>query len=103
MVWLRLCVYERVGSHATVATYAISSVWHGFYPGYYLTFAGGAFFTICARKARRCLRPLVLTHGGKTGKVFYDFLTWAVTHVVLAYITFPFVMLKLPPSIMVYK
>lgn len=47
--WLRMIVYERVNNYATILTYALSAVWHGFYPGYYLTFASGALFTFAAR------------------------------------------------------
>ena len=44
--WLRNCIYLRVtprgrkpGFRASLATFATSAFWHGFYPGYYLTFA----------------------------------------------------------------
>lgn len=47
--WLRSIVYERMKCYRLVLTYTLSAVWHGFYPGYYLTFANGAFFTIVAR------------------------------------------------------
>lgn len=51
--WLRMLVYERVNKYATILTYALSAIWHGFYPGYYLTFASGALFTIAARTVRK--------------------------------------------------
>lgn len=47
--WLRFIVYERVKHNKLVLTYALSALWHGFYPGYYLTFANGAFFTMASR------------------------------------------------------
>uniref|UniRef100_A0A8D8PMQ1 Lysophospholipid acyltransferase 1 n=1 Tax=Cacopsylla melanoneura TaxID=428564 RepID=A0A8D8PMQ1_9HEMI len=47
--WLRVMVYERVQSHSTGLTYGLSALWHGFYPGYYVTFASGALFTFGAR------------------------------------------------------
>ena len=47
--WLRMVVYERAGKNKTIFTYALSALWHGFYPGYYLTFASGAFFTFASR------------------------------------------------------
>ena len=31
-------VYERVTHHRTLAVFITSSVWHGFYPGYYMMF-----------------------------------------------------------------
>lgn len=51
MKWLRHVVYERVSPKLrTVATYAMSAIWHGFYPGYYMTFLSGALFTSTARQ-----------------------------------------------------
>lgn len=48
-IWLRMLVYNRYKNNRTVLTYALSSFWHGFYPGYYLTFASGALFTFASR------------------------------------------------------
>ncbi|XP_003424410.1 lysophospholipid acyltransferase 1 isoform X2 [Nasonia vitripennis] len=98
--WLRMIVYERVERNKTVFTYALSALWHGFYPGYYLTFAGGAFFTFASRAVRRHIRPYFLT--SKTKKVFYDALTLVTTRFVLAYITFSFILLEFRPSINLY-
>lgn len=43
--WLRNCVYLRVtpkgkkpGFRASMATFTTSAIWHGFYPGYYMSF-----------------------------------------------------------------
>jgi hypothetical protein len=47
--WLRLLVYERATKFRTIQTYTLSAVWHGFHPGYYLTFLSGALFTVSAR------------------------------------------------------
>lgn len=100
-VWLRMIVYERVPSkYATFLTYSLSAFWHGFYPGYYLTFASGALFTYAARAVRRCIRhyfqepPVV--------KAFYDFVTMVATRVVMTYITFSFVLLEFWPSVRLY-
>uniref|UniRef100_A0A1B0CWJ1 Uncharacterized protein n=2 Tax=Lutzomyia longipalpis TaxID=7200 RepID=A0A1B0CWJ1_LUTLO len=50
--WLRMTVYERVPKkYGTMLTFALSALWHGFYPGYYVTFAGGALFVMAARSA----------------------------------------------------
>lgn len=50
--WLRIVVYDRVRKYPTALTYALSALWHGFYPGYYMTFASGALFTIAGRTVR---------------------------------------------------
>lgn len=48
--WLRHIVYERVPRrYGTLLTFGLSAVWHGFYPGYYMTFASGALIVIAAR------------------------------------------------------
>lgn len=46
-----MVVYERAPkNYGTILTFALSALWHGFYPGYYLTFATGALFVAAARK-----------------------------------------------------
>ncbi|XP_017764024.1 PREDICTED: membrane-bound O-acyltransferase domain-containing protein 2 isoform X1 [Eufriesea mexicana] len=98
--WLRSIVYERVDHNKLVFTYALSALWHGFYPGYYLTFANGAFFTLVARAARRNIRPYFLV--SKRMKFLYDALTFISTRILMAYITFSFILLEFMPSIMMY-
>lgn len=62
--WLRNYVYLRVtpkgkkpGFRASLATFATSAVWHGFYPGYYLTFVLGSFIQTAGKSM-----PLTLNH-----------------------------------------
>ncbi|XP_015593100.1 lysophospholipid acyltransferase 1 isoform X5 [Cephus cinctus] len=98
--WLRMIVYERVKKNGTILTYALSAIWHGFYPGYYLTFASGALFTFASRAVRRNVRPLFL--GTRTAKFFYDVLTFIATRLVMAYCTFSFILLEFMPSIRLY-
>ena len=48
--WLRHYVYLRVHKkYATVVTFFVSALWHGFYPGYYISFMGAALHTIFGR------------------------------------------------------
>lgn len=57
-LWLRSIMYERASRNKVMYTYALSALWHGFYPGYYLTFASGAFFTVASRSVsthERCV------------------------------------------------
>ncbi|XP_049869292.1 lysophospholipid acyltransferase 6 [Pectinophora gossypiella] len=99
--WLRYVAYER-GSKAwrTARVYALSAVWHGFYPGYYLTFFAGGIFTVAARKIRGVARPMFL--GSRSKKLFYDFLSVVTTRVAMTYATVPFVVLHLAPSLAFY-
>lgn len=100
-VWLRMIVYERVTRYPTVFTYLLSALWHGFYPGYYLTFLSGALFTFAARQVRRYVRNYFMD--SRETKLLYDLITFAVTHFVLAYITFPFVSLEFYSSVVLYN
>jgi len=54
--WLRNYIYLRVtprgkkpGFRASLATFATSAFWHGFYPGYYLTFVLGSLLQTVAK------------------------------------------------------
>jgi lysophospholipid acyltransferase len=58
--WLRNYVYLRVtpkgkkpGFRASLATFTTSAFWHGFYPGYYLSFLLAAFLQTVA-KSKSC-------------------------------------------------
>lgn len=44
----RVC-YERCAINPTAATFLLSAMWHGVYPGYYLTFLTGIAMTMAAR------------------------------------------------------
>lgn len=62
-IWLRNYIYLRVtpmgkkpGFRASLATFTTSAVWHGFYPGYYMTFVLASFIQTVAKS--KCLsRP----------------------------------------------
>ena len=54
--WLNRYVYQRHGGNPAIA-YVVAAIWHGFYPGYYLTYATTVMGTICERIARKRLTP----------------------------------------------
>ncbi|KAK1149917.1 Lysophospholipid acyltransferase [Aspergillus melleus] len=98
--WLRNYVYLRVtpkgkkpGFRASLATFATSAFWHGFYPGYYLTFVLGSFIQTGAK------------NGQKPGpyKRYYDILSWLVTQVTLSFTVMPFIFLSFKTSIDVWR
>lgn len=41
--------YERTSWNPTIQTFVLSAIWHGVYPGYYLTFLTGVLMTLAAR------------------------------------------------------
>lgn len=52
--WLRSVVFERVPrKYGTIFTFSLSALWHGFYPGYYITFSTGALFVMAARSVSK--------------------------------------------------
>ena len=107
--WLRNYVYLRVtpkgkkpGFRATLTTFSTSAFWHGFYPGYYMTFVLGAFVQTVAKNYRRHFRPFFLTPDGKKGtkyKIYYDVVCWFVTQLAFSFATAPFVILGFNDSI----
>uniref|UniRef100_A0A1E1X484 Putative conserved plasma membrane protein n=1 Tax=Amblyomma aureolatum TaxID=187763 RepID=A0A1E1X484_9ACAR len=99
--WLRTVSYERVRRHRTQLTFVLSAMWHGFYPGYYLTFGTGIFFTLGARAVRRSVRPFF--QGSRRSRKLYDLLTSLATRVAVAYMVFPFLLLDFQSSIKVYR
>lgn len=59
--WLRNYVYLRVtprgrkpGFRATLATFVTSAFWHGFYPGYYMSFVLASFIQNIAKSLSLC-------------------------------------------------
>ncbi|KAI1980989.1 Lysophospholipid acyltransferase [Ophidiomyces ophidiicola] len=101
--WLRNYIYLRVtpkgrkpGFRASLATFLTSATWHGFYPGYYLTFILGAFVQTTAKNLRRHLRPFFMTPDGSKPtpqKRYYDILGWVTTQLTLSFVVAPFILL----------
>ncbi|DAA79374.1 TPA_exp: Uncharacterized protein A8136_0147 [Trichophyton benhamiae CBS 112371] len=101
--WLRNYIYLRVtpkgkkpGFRASLATFATSAIWHGFYPGYYLTFILGSFVQTSAKHFRRHVRPFFLTPDGTapTGfKIYYDIISWLATQLTMSFTIAPFILL----------
>jgi len=128
-IWLRHLVYSRHSSPWNLyLTYAVSSLWHGFYPGYYVFFATLTLVTVAARKWRRVVRPWILgidgevggsgrsgdrsgINGANSGDFFdpetreslYDTVTWLATKVIAAYFTVPFVLLSIDDICLCYS
>ncbi|KAI9697929.1 MAG: lysophospholipid acyltransferase [Candelina mexicana] len=111
--WLRNYMYLRVtpkgkkpGFRASLATFITSAFWHGFYPGYYLTFVLASFLQTIAKNFRRHVRPFFISPDGKTplpSKRYYDILSYFATQTAFSFCTAPFVLLTLPASIAVWS
>jgi len=105
--WLRRCVYERVPkSIATAASFFMSAIWHGYYPGYYLTFMSCALWNEVARLLRRHIRPLVIPSKDAEQSVsayVYHFCSLLLTMVSLNYLATPFLLLSAGPSLQYWR
>jgi lysophospholipid acyltransferase 1/2 len=101
LVWLRRVVYDRAPKHNTLAVFATSAFWHGFYPGYYLMFGSGAIMTIVGREVRRHIRPLFQT--SKAGIYTYEVITFIATRLANTYLTVPFLVLEFYACLQMYK
>lgn len=99
--WLKRVCYERCPYNPTAATFLLSAMWHGAYPGYYLTFLTGIVITLAARAVRHNVRPHFL--GSPSHKFVYDVITWAATQIAICYTVVPFVLLSVGPSLKFYR
>jgi len=128
--WLRNYIYLRVtpkgkkpGFRASLATFATSALWHGFYPGYYMTFVLGSFIQTAAKSMyhfpgspstgvlmlfadfRRYVRPFFLTPDGTKPmpyKRYYDIASWLATQLTMSFTVVPFILLSFGDSITVW-
>lgn len=110
--WLRNYIYLRVtprgkkpGFRATLATFTTSAFWHGFYPGYYLSFILASFVQTVAKNFRRYLRPFFLDNGDSKPtslKIFYDIFSYLATQIAFTFVTAPFIFLDLESSYIVW-
>uniref|UniRef100_A0A3Q3WT53 Uncharacterized protein n=1 Tax=Mola mola TaxID=94237 RepID=A0A3Q3WT53_MOLML len=100
-LWLKRVCYERCTIHPTTATFLLSAMWHGVYPGYYLTFLTGIAMTMAARAVRHNVRPHFLA--SDSHKRVYDVITWACTQIAISYTVAPFVLLTVGPSLKFYR
>ncbi|KAJ2009731.1 Lysophospholipid acyltransferase [Coemansia thaxteri] len=88
---------------ATVLTFLVSAWWHGFYPGYYLTFVIAALVASAARTLRRSLNPLVSQSNSVSIKSAYDLVGWAMSKYALDFSVSPFMVLTLPLSLRAWR
>nr|XP_014347150.1 PREDICTED: lysophospholipid acyltransferase 2 [Latimeria chalumnae] len=100
-LWLKRVCYERSSYYPTAETFLLSAIWHGVYPGYYLTFFTGIIMTLAARAMRDNLRHYFLD--APSLKLFYDVITWAATQVAISYTVVPFVLLSVESSLKFYR
>ncbi|PRP85851.1 membrane bound O-acyl transferase family protein [Planoprotostelium fungivorum] len=102
--WLKHYVYERVRSNGVFLTFLTSSVWHGFFPGYYLSFMSCAPTIIAMRIIRRNLRSKFMREDGTPlpSKKYYDMVCFLGTTVVMNFYFCTFKLAQLDYSLHVW-
>jgi len=94
--WLKNYVYLRINPGQkptllnTMVTYTTSALWHGLYPGYYMSFMLGAIMTEAQREMRKTFRPYFVD---TPLKPLYDLVTLLTTMWFLSYVMFAFLLL----------
>jgi len=100
-MWLKHYIYERVKVAPVAATFLMSAVWHGFYPGYYFSFMFASMVIQGARIIRRNIRPWFLKDDGISpapNKIYYDIICVFGTSFTLNYLMAPFILLSFDAS-----
>ncbi|CAF0937475.1 unnamed protein product [Brachionus calyciflorus] len=95
-IWLRRVLYERLPKGKTLGVFFISSLWHGFYPGYYFSLVFSAIVVYVGRGIRRNIRPMFQN---KYLSLIYSIIGWIITQLLSAYMMCPFFLLKIESSI----
>ncbi|KAL2145974.1 hypothetical protein VTI28DRAFT_5631 [Corynascus sepedonium] len=111
--WLRNYVYLRVtprgkkpGFRASLATFTTSAFWHGFYPGYYLSFVLASFIQTVAKNMRRSFRPFFVdpkTGANLPSKKYYDIASWLTTQLTFSFAAAPFLILSFSDSLLAWS
>lgn len=99
-IWLRRIAFDRLPAGKTLGVFVLSAFWHGFYPGYYLTFVLAAFLVYAGRGIRRKIRPLFIDNNLQ---FLYSIITWVFASFALNYCVYTFIVLGFWKSIQFYN
>lgn len=100
-IWLRRIAYDRLATGKTLGVFVLSAFWHGFYPGYYMTFVLAAFYVYAGRGIRRKIRPHFQKN--RFTIAIYGCITWLCTMFAIDYSVASFDMLSLDRSVEFYN
>ncbi len=85
-----------------IATYTVSSIWHGFYGGYYLFFVTAGLLTEMSRIAKAKISPRFKAAGPTIWKI-YGIACVILNNVIVNYLVIPFDLLTIERTHMVYS
>jgi len=98
--WLERYVYNRT-NRSLFAVYFVSSIWHGFYPGYYMFFLSVPLATAAARITKEKLRPYFAGSAGTLA--LYNLAAKVLTSLSLNYLVTSFQLLAWGTSFAFWK
>ncbi len=85
-----------------LATYVVSSIWHGFYVGYYMFFISAGLLTEISRIARAKISPRFKAAGPIIWKL-YSIACMILNNALINYVVLPFHLLTFESTHMVYS
>lgn len=100
-IWLRRIAYDRLSTGKTLGVFVLSAFWHGFYPGYYMTFVLAAFSVYAGRGIRRKIRPFFIKR--RFTEIIYAIITWLGTLWCINYTCVSFILLDFGLSVQLYN
>ena len=109
--WLEQYVYQRT-NRSLIVTYAVSALWHGLYPGFFMFFFAAALMSAIERLVRTKINPLILTDpesplsnspSAVAVKTVYSFVGWILTSATLTYHAQTFYMKSFERSIGAFR
>lgn len=106
--WLELYIFKRApraGGLNKWLTFLASAFWHGFYPGYYLSFMTVPFMQMGFNPLYDVFAPVV-PKAGKSASVLVAAswaVHWVATQVMVTYVLSPFVLLDLARGLDVWR
>jgi len=112
-LWLRHCIYDRINSHlgtssSVIGVYAVnitSAIWHGTYPGYFLSFISIATYNPIVKSFRKSVSPFIHEKNSPLHKFkpIYDVTAIIVSQNIINFSFAPFILLTIDESLQLWK
>jgi len=112
-LWLRHSIYDRINKYlgktsSVIGVYAVdvtSALWHGTYPGYFLSFVSIASYNSIVKSFRKSVSPFIHEKHAPLHKFkpIYDALGIMVTQCIMNFTFAPFILLTIDDSIKIWK
>ena len=107
--WLKECVYKPLSNakykqwQCILTTNMVSAIWHGFYPGYYITFVLGGTSTFLGRMWRKQISSRIDKLEIPIITQVYNLCKIPVTMTLATFVSIPFGLFSLTSTISVYN